>query len=336
EENYRICELAYEQFGTPNLVVRLNDRAWMNRFYALGARIVDPGTAIVGLLDQFVRSPSSTSLLLGMEEDQVVEELELRNPNLHGLALRDLRLPLDTLILSIRRQGQLLISHGYTRLAVGDRITLVGPKKSLQAVALRFDINRESALVNLVEQVTPREIAGKSLESEVKEMIRPAARPMDDQPRDRFDRFIEESLVIDIKENIDVETLYGIVAAALSEKLAMTSDELLDLFIKREKESSTAITQGLAIPHIIIEGHHKFCILLVRCNNGIYFSESAPMVYAVFVLIGTRDERTFHLQALSAIAQVVQNTGFEKRWRRARGEQALRNVILSANRKRLL
>jgi len=341
EENYRICELAYENFGTPNLVVRLNDRFWMNRFYDLGARIVDPGTAIVGLMDQFVRSPSSTSLLLGMEADQTVVEVELRNPNLHGLALRDLRLPLDTLILSIRRQGQLLISHGYTRLAVGDRITLVGPKKSLETVELRFDVNRESALVNLVEQVTPREIAGKSLESEVKEMIRPEARTgdgtaPDGQPRDRFDRFIEESMVIDIRENIDVEKFYEIVAAALSEKLAMTAEELFDLFISREKESSTAITQGLAIPHIIIEGSHKFCILLVRCNNGIYFSESAPMVYAVFVLIGTRDERTFHLQALSAIAQVVQNTGFEKRWRRARGEHALRNLILASSRKRLL
>ena len=55
EENYRICELAYEHFGTENLVVRLNDRKNFDRFHKLGVLIVDPSTAIVGLLDHLVR-----------------------------------------------------------------------------------------------------------------------------------------------------------------------------------------------------------------------------------------------------------------------------------------
>ena len=45
DENYRICELAYEHFGTENLIVRLNDRANFNRFHELGALIVEPATA---------------------------------------------------------------------------------------------------------------------------------------------------------------------------------------------------------------------------------------------------------------------------------------------------
>ena len=88
----------------------------------------------------------------------------------------------------------------------------------------------------------------------------------------------------------------------------------------------------MAIPHIIIEGEHTFSILLARCRDGIHFSELAPKVNAVFVLIGTKDERNYHLRALSTIAEIVQNTNFEKRWLRARGEKALRDVIL--NRKR--
>ena len=50
EENYRICELAYEHFGTDNLVVRLNERYNLKRFHKLGALIVDPATAIISLL----------------------------------------------------------------------------------------------------------------------------------------------------------------------------------------------------------------------------------------------------------------------------------------------
>ena len=139
EENYAICELLYEQFGTETVVVRLNDRANFDKFHALGARIIDPATVMVGLLEQFVRSPSAASLLLGMDEGQDVMEIELRNPALHGIALRELQLPLDTLVISVRRKGNTIISHGYTQLELGDRVTIVGKRSSLEEVTLRLD-----------------------------------------------------------------------------------------------------------------------------------------------------------------------------------------------------
>ncbi|MDI6687029.1 MAG: PTS sugar transporter subunit IIA [Desulfobacterales bacterium] len=330
EENYRICELAYEHFGTKSLIVRLNNRANFDRFNALGALIVDPTIAVISLLDLFVRSPAATSLLLGMEENQSVSELELLNPNLHGIALRELRLPLDTLILSVRRHGQILISHSYTRLEVGDWITVVGSSKSLEEIALRFDINREYALLHFVETITPKELVSSSLETEVKEIFREE----NGIPKDRFDRFIEESSVIDINHAIRVEELFELVANTMAVKLNIKPELLFGLLLAREKESSTAISSGIAIPHIIIDGEHTFGILLARCREGIAFSESAPMVYAVFAMVGTRDERNFHLRALSAIAQIVQDPHFEKKWLRAKNEKALRNVMLMAKRKR--
>ena len=334
EENYRICELAYENFGTASLVVRLNERANLNRFHELGALIVDPGTAIVNLMDQFVRSPSAATLLLGMEQNQKIIELELRNPNLHGIALRDLRLPIDTLILSIRRQGQMLISHGYTRLEIGDMVTVVGPPERLREVELQFDTNREHALAYLVGRMAAREIASASLESEVEQIIREEA-AADARPRDRFDRFIEESLVLDIEHPLQVTDLFRTMAETLSPGLGIPPEALYSRLMKREQESSTAITRWLAIPHIIIGGSRRFRILLARCRQGVRFSDAAPMVHAVFVLIGTKDERNFHLQALSAIAQIVQSPNFEHQWLRAANEKALREVILQAERKRL-
>ena len=96
EENYQIAELAYENFGTSSIVVRLNDRANFQEFHRLGVLIVDPATVMVGLMDHFVRSPSAASLLVGMEEGQDVVEIEIRNKDLDGIFLRELRMPLDT------------------------------------------------------------------------------------------------------------------------------------------------------------------------------------------------------------------------------------------------
>jgi Trk K+ transport system NAD-binding subunit/Kef-type K+ transport system membrane component KefB len=139
KENYQICELAYENLGTKDIVVRLHDRKNFKRFHDLGALIVEPSTAMVSLLDHFVRSPQATSLLLGMEENQDTIVLEVRNPNLHGMALRNLRLPNDIIVLSVTRGGQMIISHGYTRLRKKDILTLVGSRESLENVRLRFE-----------------------------------------------------------------------------------------------------------------------------------------------------------------------------------------------------
>lgn len=138
EENFRICELAFEKYGTRDLVVRLNLRQNFGKFHRLGVKIVEPSTAIVSLLDHFVRSPQATSLLLGMQEEQDTIEVEVQNPDIAGLALRDLRLPHDIIILSVTRNDQMIISHGYTRLRMGDILTLVGSSESLEIVRIKF------------------------------------------------------------------------------------------------------------------------------------------------------------------------------------------------------
>ena len=49
DENYKICELFYENYGTETLVVRLNDLANRDRFQSLNVLTVHPGTATVRL-----------------------------------------------------------------------------------------------------------------------------------------------------------------------------------------------------------------------------------------------------------------------------------------------
>jgi mannitol/fructose-specific phosphotransferase system IIA component (Ntr-type) len=53
------------------------------------------------------------------------------------------------------------------------------------------------------------------------------------------------------------------------------------------------------------------------------------------MLIGTKDERQFHLQSLSAIAQITQNKNFEKQWMAARNQDNLRDICLLSERRSL-
>lgn len=139
ETNYQLCELVYEQFGTAHLVARLYNQSEAARFQALGVLTIQPNGAMINLLDHCVRSPSAASLILGQQVNQDVIEVTVGNEAMHGLALRDLPLPVDTVIVSIRRHGHLLLSHGYTRLELGDEVTIVGSTDSLEEVQWQFE-----------------------------------------------------------------------------------------------------------------------------------------------------------------------------------------------------
>ena len=138
-ENFKWCELIYEKIGTKEMVVRASgDRYYAKKFKELDALVVDPSSAMVNLMDHFVRSPNATSILLGMETDQDAIDIEIMDYSIQGLALRDLRLPSDILILSISRNDQIMITHGYTRLRVGDIVTILGSQESIDKVELMF------------------------------------------------------------------------------------------------------------------------------------------------------------------------------------------------------
>jgi APA family basic amino acid/polyamine antiporter len=189
---------------------------------------------------------------------------------------------------------------------------------------------KEYALLHLIESITAKELTNRSLEAELREIIR----ERDNITKDRFDEVIENGSVIDINEKLSAEEFFKSTALEMSYKVGMKEEVLLDFLIKRERESSTAINPFFAVPHIIIDGEHIFAILIARSRQGIVFSKEFPNVHAVFVLLGTRDERNFHLISLAAIAQIVQEPDFEKRWMEAKDEEALRDIVLLGQRRR--
>ncbi len=194
----------------------------------------------------------------------------------------------------------------------------------------RIRTSREFALIYLIERITAKEITTRSLETELKEIIR----ERDDILADRFDDLIEKSVVLDVDMPVKMEDLFQLAADRMAERLDLEPEELYDLLITREKESTTVLGSHLAIPHIIVEGEHEFDILLARCRPGVEFAGVDEKVHAIFVLAGSRDERPWHLRSLAAIAQIVQDPHFEKRWMAARRKEDLRDIILLGKRRR--
>jgi Trk K+ transport system NAD-binding subunit len=136
--NYKACELVFEKFGVPRLVVRLNDLSWSDSFDELNVRIVEPTSAMINLLDQFVRVPKLAEILLHRDPEHDVVQVTIDDPDIEGLKLRDLRLPPNVRLLGISRDGHAIVPQGNTVLYHNDEITLVGKPGDLRAVAARW------------------------------------------------------------------------------------------------------------------------------------------------------------------------------------------------------
>jgi len=142
-----------------------------------------------------------------------------------------------------------------------------------------------------------------------------------------------ESRILDIDTPIEAKELFNRVSQLLGSDLMADPAVLVKDFLEREKESSTVLRKGLAIPHIIVAGERTFKILLVRAGAGVIFPND-ELVHIIFILAASSDERNLHLKALAAIAQITNTPGFDKLWLLAGSKEELRNIVLLAERKR--
>ena len=140
--------------------------------------------------------------------------------------------------------------------------------------------------------------------------------------------------MLDINKSISSQELFKLVSEKMSSSLQFLPTVLYELLVEREKESTTVISPTIAIPHMIIDGDHTFDILLVRCKGALFFQSPQKMFTPFLFLWGTKDERNFHLRALAAIAQIVQDPQFERKWMTAKNIENLRDIILLGKRAR--
>ncbi len=278
-------------------------------------------------LEGLVKTASSLKLLLFMFSNLAV--ISMRESKIRNYQPK-FRSPLYPWIqiLGILGCGILLFQMGITALVTTLLLIVCGLAWYL--LYSRPKVSRESALVYIINRITSKDLTRGLLGNELREILR----ERDEVVEDRFDHLIRECEILDLKESSSLEEFLKTTSRSLAKRLGIEENLLFNQLLEREKESSTIISPRIAIPHITIDGENKFEILLVRCKKGIVFSPSLPSIHTIFVLIGSRDERNFHLRALGAIAQIVREANFDKDWLSAQTPEELRDIILLGERKR--
>jgi mannitol/fructose-specific phosphotransferase system IIA component (Ntr-type) len=188
----------------------------------------------------------------------------------------------------------------------------------------------EFALLHLLKRITDKRLTENLLENELREIII----SRDNIEQDNFDNLVRNAQVLDLEGPLEFREFMDIIARDIGRGIDMKKEEVLSRFIKRQEESNTAISDTLAIPHIVIEGENKIFLMIIRCKEGIQFTEQEKKVKIIFLLAGTEDRRVLHLKTIASIATLVGHPDFIKKWLAVENTNALKDLILLSKRKR--
>jgi PTS system nitrogen regulatory IIA component len=109
---------------------------------------------------------------------------------------------------------------------------------------------------------------------------------------------------------------------------ALDARRLFDILLEREKISTTAIGEGVAIPHGKVAGVKQVCGLLARSSQGVDFdSLDGGLTHLFFVLVAPEDSAADHLKALARISRLLKDSDFRLRLMKEKSGAEIFDVI---------
>jgi len=131
-KNLEACRAARGR-GIEHVITFVMEPLLLSEFKKLGVQTLTPSIHRSSVLALMARNPAIFELMTSTTDDRDLREIILMNPDLHNKRLNAVSFPGDMLVLAIRRNDEVIVPHGTTRLALGDHLTVLGDLDVLYA-----------------------------------------------------------------------------------------------------------------------------------------------------------------------------------------------------------
>lgn len=128
----------------------------------------------------------------------------------------------------------------------------------------------------------------------------------------KLTQYIKPECFVPLLEEKTREDALRRMVHVLAEKgVLRNEDDIFARLMERESIQSTAVGNGIAIPHCFSDQVVDLVITMARAPQGIPFDsfDGAP-TRVIFLLLGNREGHGLHLKALARIARLIKSTGF--------------------------
>ena len=144
--------------------------------------------------------------------------------------------------------------------------------------------------------------------------------------------------VVDIlNQNLVVSELHSAtqtgVLQELSQQLAtyyphLSTEELVNVLLERERLGTTAIGEGIAIPHGKLPGLKDVVAVFGRSLTGIdCHSLDGALTQLFFLLVAPEDSAGIHLKSLARVSRLLKDKSFRERLLQADTQANLFQII---------
>lgn len=153
-----------------------------------------------------------------------------------------------------------------------------------------------------------------------------------------MDFLSKKAIVTDIKstkkEEVIKELLDTLINAVEIEK--RHRNKLIDALMTRESLGSTAIGQGIAIPHAKSECVSKLVAAFGLSRKGVDFdSLDGEPAYIFFLLLAPQDSAGPHLKALARISRLLKDKYFRDNLRACVDDKSIIKIISQEDEKKI-
>ncbi len=107
---------------------------------------------------------------------------------------------------------------------------------------------------------------------------------------------------------------------------------IIQSIIKREKEASTGIGKGLAVPHVKSTVVKKIIAVVSKSEKGIDFqSLDKELVYSMILLVSPADQSEQHIVVMEKIFKYLQQETFRKFLGQAKNAEEIKDLFTEAD-----
>ena len=145
---------------------------------------------------------------------------------------------------------------------------------------------------------------------------------------DPFEETVADAEIIDLDHGThSFEEVIEVISNMAATKIPQQADELRTRFEDVKQLGPIPIATGVSLPHLHLSGIEHPYLFIARSQGGIFYDEESP-VYALFLLISEEENARQHLRMLAQLAVCVDDEDFTERWRTAKDEQGLKEILL--------
>lgn len=131
-KNIKICAMLRKEFMHEKIISKAGTRVIEQALKGLDVDTFDSTRILANAIENLIIRPTTYHALIESYEDFHIEEIEIHNPDVDGLQIKEIPFHGDGTIMMIKREGNMYIPHGDTYIRLGDIVNVFGTNPAIE------------------------------------------------------------------------------------------------------------------------------------------------------------------------------------------------------------